>query len=44
MDASFDIGVAASVKINNSILIVKEGRGKYKNLWGLPKGLSLIHI
>ena len=38
MDAGFDIGVAASVKINNSILIVKEGRGKYKNLWGLPKG------
>ena len=38
MDAGFDIGVAASVKINNSILIVKEGRGKYKDLWGLPKG------
>ena len=38
MDADFDVGVAASVKINNSILIVKEGRGKYKNLWGLPKG------
>ncbi|MBJ24042.1 MAG: hypothetical protein CMB64_05165 [Euryarchaeota archaeon] len=39
MDVNFDIGVAASLKINNSILIVKEGRGKFKDLWGLPKGI-----
>ena len=38
MDAGFDIGVAASVNINNSILIVKEGTGNFKGLWGLPKG------
>jgi 8-oxo-dGTP diphosphatase len=38
MDASIDVGVAASVIINGSILIVKEGRGKFKGLWGLPKG------
>lgn len=38
MDADIDVGVAASVIINNSLLIVKEGRGKFKGLWGLPKG------
>tara|TARA_B100000902_G_C27198257_1_gene857628 strand:- start:695 stop:1195 length:501 start_codon:yes stop_codon:yes gene_type:complete len=38
MNAEFDIGVAACLKIDNSILIVKEGRGKFKDLWGLPKG------
>lgn len=38
MNAEFDVGVAASLKIDNSILIVKEGKGRFKDLWGLPKG------
>ncbi|RAH15951.1 MAG: hypothetical protein CMB56_001830 [Methanobacteriota archaeon] len=38
MNTKFDVGVAASIKIDNSILIVKEGKGKFKDLWGLPKG------
>ncbi|MAT48652.1 MAG: hypothetical protein CMA27_02345 [Euryarchaeota archaeon] len=38
MGAGFDIGVAASVNIDDSILIVKEGTGEFKGLWGLPKG------
>ena len=33
-----DFGVAARAVQNNSILLVKEGRGRYQNLWGLPKG------
>jgi ADP-ribose pyrophosphatase YjhB (NUDIX family) len=33
-----DLGVAARAIENNSILLVKEGKGRYQNLWSLPKG------
>ena len=33
-----DLGVAARAIQNDSILLVKEGKGAYVNQWGLPKG------
>ena len=33
-----DLGVAARAIHNGKILLVKEARGNYQNLWGLPKG------
>tara|TARA_B100000900_G_scaffold363288_1_gene337178 strand:+ start:21486 stop:21947 length:462 start_codon:yes stop_codon:yes gene_type:complete len=33
-----DLGVAACLVENGKILLVKEGKGVQKNLWGLPKG------
>jgi len=33
-----DLGVAARAIYNGKILLVKEARGNYQNLWGLPKG------
>tara|TARA_B100001564_G_C20469657_1_gene592041 strand:- start:267 stop:746 length:480 start_codon:yes stop_codon:yes gene_type:complete len=33
-----DLGVAAVVVKNNSVLLVKEATGKYSQHWGLPKG------
>ena len=33
-----DLGVAARAVHNGKILLVKEARGSYQNLWGLPKG------
>ncbi len=33
-----DLGVAARVVKNHSILLVQEARGSYQNMWGLPKG------
>ena len=33
-----DLGVAARAIQNDSILLVKEGKGSYVNQWGLPKG------
>ena len=34
----FDVGVAAAVVRNNTVLLVQEARGPYKDRWGLPKG------
>jgi len=33
-----DLGVAARAIHKGKILLVKEARGNYQNLWGLPKG------
>ena len=33
-----DLGVAARAIHNWKLLLVKEARGNYQNLWGLPKG------
>ena len=33
-----DLGVAAVVVKNDSVLLVKEATGKYAGYWGLPKG------
>ncbi len=33
-----DLGVAARTIQNNCILLVKEGKGRHKDLWSLPKG------
>ncbi len=33
-----DLGVAARAIHDGKILLVKEARGNYQNLWGLPKG------
>jgi ADP-ribose pyrophosphatase YjhB (NUDIX family) len=33
-----DLGVAARAILNNKILLVKEARGPYEGMWGLPKG------
>ncbi len=33
-----DLGVAARAIQNDSILLVKEAKGRYVNQWGLPKG------
>jgi len=34
----FDIGVAAAVVTDSSILLVQEAKGTYAGCWGLPKG------
>ena len=36
--SGFDIGVAAAVVTNSSILLVQEAKGTYAGCWGLPKG------
>ena len=33
-----DLGVAAVVSSNGKVLLVKEGGGPFKGMWGLPKG------
>ena len=33
-----DLGVAARAILDNKILLVKEARGPYEGMWGLPKG------
>lgn len=38
MAGDFDIGVAAAVVTDSSILLVQEAKGKYAGCWGLPKG------
>ena len=35
---SCDLGVAAVVSSGDKVLLVKEGTGRHKGLWGLPKG------
>ena len=35
---SCDLGVAARVVANRSILLVQEARGRHEGCWGLPKG------
>lgn len=35
---SCDLGVAAVVSLDDKILLVQEGGGKFKGKWGLPKG------
>ena len=38
MAGDFDIGVAAAVVTDSSILLVQEAKGTYAGCWGLPKG------
>ena len=38
MAGNFDIGVAAAVVTDSSILLVQEAKGPYAGCWGLPKG------
>ena len=38
MAGDFDIGVAAAVITDSSILLVQEAKGTYAGCWGLPKG------
>ncbi|MED5290953.1 MAG: NUDIX domain-containing protein, partial [Candidatus Thermoplasmatota archaeon] len=38
MTSGFDIGVAAAVVADSSILLVQEAKGTYAGCWGLPKG------
>ena len=38
MAGVFDIGVAAAVVTDSSILLVQEAKGPYAGSWGLPKG------
>ena len=38
MAGEFDIGVAAAVVTDSSILLVQEAKGPYAGCWGLPKG------
>ena len=38
MGDGFDIGVAAAVVTDSSILLVQEAKGTYAGCWGLPKG------
>ena len=38
MTGDFDIGVAAAVVTDSSILLVQEAKGTYAGCWGLPKG------
>tara|TARA_A100001234_G_scaffold67349_1_gene59115 strand:+ start:276 stop:773 length:498 start_codon:yes stop_codon:yes gene_type:complete len=38
VSSEFDIGVAAAVVADSSILLVQEAKGTYAGCWGLPKG------